>query len=91
MAVAEMTGHPNRGAGRAGGNPSPEQIREFRRASGLSAAQAGALVHTVGRVWQQWESGERRMHPAFWELARIKAPANFGAEPDRRPDEDGGY
>jgi hypothetical protein len=34
-------------------------------------------VHTSLRAWQQWEaaSGDRnhrRMHPAFWELFRIK-------------------
>lgn len=53
--------------------PSPDAIRDWRRASGLSAAQAGALVHSTGRVWQQWEAGDRRMHPAMWELARLKA------------------
>lgn len=24
------------------------------------------------RSWQQWERGERAMHPAFWELVNIK-------------------
>lgn len=53
--------------------PAPEDIRDWRRARNLSAAAAGALVYTTGRVWQQWEAGARRMHPAFWELARRKA------------------
>lgn len=53
--------------------PSPDDIRAAQRAAGLSAAQAGALVHTTGRVWQQWAAGDRRMHPAFWELFTIKA------------------
>lgn len=67
-----MTAHPNRGARSAASTPSPEEIRAWRRERDLSAREAGALVHTTGRVWQQWESGERRMHPAFWELARAK-------------------
>ena len=58
--------------------PAPEAIRDWRRAAGLSARQAGALVCTTGRVWQQWEAGDRRMHPAFWELARIKATPSYG-------------
>lgn len=31
------------------------------------------MLHTTVRVWQQWEAGDRRMHPAFWELFMIKA------------------
>lgn len=31
------------------------------------------LLHTVNRVFRQWESGERSMHPAFWELLKIKS------------------
>ena len=49
-----------------------EQI-EAMEAQKAHAAQAAALVHTSPRAWLQWESGDRRMHPAFWELARIKA------------------
>jgi hypothetical protein len=25
------------------------------------------------RAWQQWESGDRQMHPAFFELFLIKS------------------
>ncbi len=53
-------------------SPTPEQIREARDKAGLSSAQAGALLHTTGRVFQQWAAGDRRMHPAFWELFCIK-------------------
>lgn len=68
-----MTAHPNRGARSAASTPTPDQVREWRRAHELSAAAAAALVHTSARAWLQWESGERRMHPAFWELAQLKA------------------
>lgn len=41
---------------------------------GITAAQdyCAALLHTSRRAWQQWETGDRSMHPAFWELAQIK-------------------
>ena len=69
-----MTSHPNRS--RAGGlarNPSPEEVKAARVAAGLTQTEAAALLHTTCRVWQQYEAGVRRMHPAFWELYRIKA------------------
>lgn len=53
-------------------SPSPEQVRALRRDANLSASKAAALVHTSPRAWLQWESGDRAMHPAFWELATIK-------------------
>ena len=56
-------------------NPPPAEIRAARKAAGLTQAEAGALVHTTYRTWQQWEtegSLGRKMHPAFWELFQIK-------------------
>lgn len=56
-------------------NPTPEEIRAARQAAGLTQTQAGALLHTTVRTWQQWEAGDRKMHPAFWELFRLKTAA----------------
>ena len=42
------------------------------KAAGLSQTEAATLVHVAFRTWQQWEAGDRRMHPAFWELLTIK-------------------
>ncbi len=62
-------------------NPTPEEIRTNRVFLGLTQAQAAALLHTVDRVWRQWESGKRKMHPAFWELFIIKAtPPRSGSK-----------
>ena len=72
-----MTNHPNRSKSApptAARTPSPDEVREFRRSRNLSAEQAGALVHVTGRAWQRWESDDRPMHPAFFELALLKAP-----------------
>jgi len=67
-----MGNHPNRGPKGPSSNPAPAEIRAAREAAGLSQTAAGLLVHTTCRVWQQWEAGDRRMHPEFWEWFRIK-------------------
>jgi len=67
-----VTNHSNRGPQGSASNPSPADIRAGREAAGLSQTAAAALLHTGCRTWQQWEAGDRRMHPAFWELFNIK-------------------
>lgn len=54
-------------------SPTPQQIKEWRTDARLTQAQAAALIHSAQRSWQKWESGERAMHPAFWELFIMKA------------------
>ena len=53
-------------------NPKPDEVRAAREAAGLTQTQAGELVHVTLNGWQKWEAGERPMHPAFWELFRLK-------------------
>jgi putative transcriptional regulator len=67
-----MANHPNRGKRAAQSNPSPEEIIELRHTYDLTQSEAAALVYSGLRTWQDWESGERRMHPAIWELFCIK-------------------
>jgi len=52
--------------------PSPEQIRQTRRASGLSQAKAAALIDCSLGAWAKWENGQRAMHSAFWRLFLIE-------------------
>ena len=70
-----MTAHPNRSKrpDAAGSNPKPEEIRAARDALGLTQTAAAALIYCTLRAWQDWESGERRMHPASWDLFRMRA------------------
>lgn len=75
------TNHPNRGPQGPATTPDPAEIRAEREAASLTQTAAGALVHTTCRTWQQWEAGDRRMHPAFWELFRIKTKRNKKAQP----------
>lgn len=68
-----MSNHPNRGLKGPSSNPSPEDIKAAREAiAGLTQTAAADLVHSTCRAWQQWEAGDRRMHPAMWELFKIK-------------------
>ncbi|EJK6085920.1 helix-turn-helix domain-containing protein [Pseudomonas aeruginosa] len=53
-------------------SPSPAEIRAAREAAELSQTAAADLVHSKLRTWQQWEAGDRRMHPGLWELFRLK-------------------
>ncbi|TGC30851.1 transcriptional regulator [Pseudomonas citronellolis] len=52
--------------------PDPAEILTARKAVGLSQTAAAALVHSSLRTWQQWEAGDRRMHPGLWELFLLK-------------------
>jgi DNA-binding transcriptional regulator YiaG len=52
---------------------APATIRAAREASALTQIEAADLVHSALRSWQQWEAGQRQMHPGLWELFRLKA------------------
>lgn len=53
-------------------SPTPNQVRKAREKAGLSRADAAALVYRSVRVWEKYETGERNMDPAVWELWQIK-------------------
>ena len=70
-----MPSHPNRSRRDSpAANPDHDQVRALRerlqsqRNIGITAAQdiCAEAVFTSRRAWQQWEHGDRRMHPAFW-------------------------
>lgn len=78
-----MANHPNRSKTKPhiSRNPDPDEIKKARedmmkileqKRSGETQTFCANLVHTTCRVWQQWEAGDRRMHPAFWELFKQK-------------------
>ena len=53
--------------------PTPDQIRAARTLASHSQDEAAQLVHVTGRAWRRWESGEREISGACWELYLIKA------------------
>jgi putative transcriptional regulator len=69
-----MSNHPNRSrrTDNPARHPKPTEIVAPRGAAGLTQIRAAALVYVTLSGWQRWEQGERPMHPALWELFRIK-------------------
>lgn len=60
--------HPNRSKRKDAPfrNPDPEEIRALREAHGLTQPEAARLALATLRSYQDWEYGQRRMHPAIW-------------------------
>ena len=52
--------------------PSAEDVKEIRSKLGLTQAAAAECIHVSTRTWIKYESDERQMHVAFWELFQIK-------------------
>jgi len=73
-----MSNHPNRGGNNTSRNPTADEIAALRRRLGLTQAQAGVLVYSSERTWQQWEAADRRMHPGLWELFQRKTDTFAG-------------
>jgi len=47
--------------------PTPDEIKEAREAAGLTQKQAANKIFSDSyRSWQDYERGQRRMHPAIW-------------------------
>lgn len=61
-------------------SPTPAEVRAAREAAGLTQTEAGAVIYCSLRGWQDWESGARRMHPAFFELFRRKVQRRSSAK-----------
>lgn len=68
-----MANHPNRSRAKIpASNPHPDEIFGMRMNAGLTQPQAAEIVYSALRTWQHWESGDRRMHPAIFELFLLK-------------------
>lgn len=68
-----MANHPNRSKSRnVAGNPTPAQIIAAREKAELTQTAAAEVIRGSLRAWQDYEGGQRRMHPGLWELFRIK-------------------
>ena len=68
-----MSNQTNRSrAKRPASNPTLDEIVNARISAGLTQSQAADVVYSGLRSWQQWEAGDRRMHPGLFELFLIK-------------------
>ena len=52
--------------------PTPTQIKDARQAAGLTQTQAAALIYKKLLAWQRYESGDRAMDCALYELFLLK-------------------
>lgn len=48
--------------------PRPNEIRTTRMYAGVSKVDAALSVFATVDEWEGWESGDRKMHPARWDL-----------------------
>lgn len=53
-------------------NPLPEDVKTERLEAAQTQEYAAGTILCTANNWSQWESGNRRMHQAFWLLWRIK-------------------
>jgi len=68
-----MPGHKNRSKSRRSSTtPSPAEVRAAREAAKLTQTEAAERIHGTLRAWQDYEGGQRRMHPGLFELFLIK-------------------
>lgn len=52
--------------------PTPAQVKQARTDAGLTQTQAAETIYCSLGAWKKWESGEREMHPSFFDLFLIK-------------------
>lgn len=71
-----MANHPNRKRGASGIVPTREEVREARGT--LTQVEAASMIHTTSVRWSNYENGLSRMHPAAWELFKIKRGIQHG-------------
>ena len=69
-----MSNHPNRSRQNRSvwSNPTPAEVVRAREAAKLTQTEAAAVIRGSLRAWQNYEGGERSMHPGLWELFLIK-------------------
>jgi len=64
--------------------PTPKEIRDLRLSIDLTQEQASNLIHVSARHYKRYESGEYKMHLAFWELLSAKIKV-LKSRKDSRP------
>lgn len=68
-----MPNHPNRSKFKTpAARPPPPTIHAARQSLAMSPRDAAQVVYATERAWRSWEAGERPMHPAIWELFKVK-------------------
>ena len=53
-------------------NHTPQDLKQLRKDAKLTQWQAAELIYCSTSAFKKWELGQREMHPAFFELLKIK-------------------
>lgn len=53
-------------------SPTIKQVKEARAFARLTVPSSAALIYVSRRMWHKYESGEAKMHAAFFELFKLK-------------------
>jgi len=53
-------------------HPTTEEVLSIRLAAGLTQEEAGAVVKSARRTWQDWERGRRKMPAGLFDLFKLK-------------------
>ena len=53
-------------------SPEPTELKRARLRAGMTQTQAAEVIYSSRRAWQDWEAGLHPMHPALWELFKLK-------------------
>lgn len=56
--------------------PTPQQIKDARKAAKMTQEAAGKLICVTGRAFRQYEAGDRSMASGLWELFNIKVKSS---------------
>jgi putative transcriptional regulator len=67
-----MGNHPNRSRRKAVLPPSKEALKALRASAGWTQQQCADAIYVTLNGYQKWESGERPLHLAFYELLLVK-------------------
>lgn len=68
-----MSNHPNRSKFKTqAARPPPQAITAYRRSLHKTQREAAEVIYATENAWKAWEAGTRPMHPALWELFRLK-------------------
>lgn len=63
-------------------SPTPAEITALIESCGRTQETIALLLHVNSRTVRQWKAGDRRMHPAFWELLKLKLARKKYLQPE---------
>ena len=52
--------------------PTPFEVKQARNNAGLSQIAAAELIYCGCSAWEKYERGDAQIHPAAWEIFKLK-------------------